>query len=74
MDEVIKYLLDETGILGAVLAISLMANVTLYRRNQSLQDDRVKDAREDRHILISTLKDVTKATEQNTQAIYRLER
>lgn len=55
MENLINQLADN-GLLGLLLALAIGANVVQYKVNQKLQEDRVKDIKESRDMLVEPMK------------------
>jgi hypothetical protein len=60
-------LANNNGLLGLLLALSIVAIVFLYKRNYDLQDKRIEDAKENRDAIIEPLKGIQRSLDYLTK-------
>lgn len=63
MENLLQSLAENYGLLGLLLALSILANVAQYRINQTLQEKRIADLKESRDTLLEPMKAIRQTVE-----------
>jgi len=63
MENLLQSLAGNYGLLGLLLALSILANVAQYRINQTLQEKRIADLKESRDTLLEPMKAIRQTVE-----------
>lgn len=64
--------LAQTGILGLLLALAIVAIVFLYRENNRIQEKRISDLKEARDLIMEPLRGIQQTAEKTLQIVEAL--
>lgn len=62
----------QSGVLGALLILSIVAIVYLYKDNKSIQKDRISDLKEVRNLLIEPLDNIKTTVSRTLSLVEKL--